>query len=138
MTVIYLAVDYANTKFHPVYGESIRKSFYPPIVVPAVVKWEGETTESTTYGIDKRPKIQVHFQERRIKEDLQLMVREGDFVKYGRDIYEITSLNEDQELFGTFNYKVSIIANCVKARPDTVDCQFPKFDNPEVSLNAVR
>jgi hypothetical protein len=123
--VLYLAVDCEKTNFHSVYGESIRKSYYPPIHVPAVIKWEGETTEADSFGLDKRPKITVFFQERRVKEDLNLMVREGDFVKYGRDIYEIVSLNEDIELFGSFAFKVEIIASCIKARPDVADSQSP-------------
>lgn len=116
--VMYYAIDYNSTNYHDIYGEAIRKTFYPPVKVMAIVEWMGEETTTDVFNIDKRPKIQVYFPHRRVTEDRGLEVREGDFVKYGRDFYEIVKLNEDKELFGTFKYKVEIIAECVKARQD--------------------
>jgi hypothetical protein len=115
-TIIYYGIDFENTKYHPVYGEAIKKTFYPPIKMEVPVEWKGETTTGGIYSLDKRPQIIIYFPQRRITQDLELQVREGDFVQYGRDFYEIINLNEDKELFGTFNYRVEIIATCIKAR----------------------
>jgi hypothetical protein len=131
--LLYLAVDYENTKFHDVYGESLRKTFFPPVKIHVPVRWEGMITQAELFGLDKRPKITVYFPARRVRNDLELQVREGDFVKYGRDIFEIVSLNEDTPLFGSDQFQVQIVANCVKARPDAVDCRFPDFDKDEGS-----
>jgi hypothetical protein len=114
--IIYHAIDFANTVYHPLYGEAIKKTFFPPVHVKVAVNWKGEETTQDQYDIDKRPKIEVSFAHRRLTEDLGLMVREGDFLQYGRDFYEITKLNEDKELFGQFRYKVEVVATCTKSR----------------------
>jgi hypothetical protein len=121
--VIYYAIDYDATEYHPVYGEAINKTFFPPVKVMCVVEWMGEETTTDVFNVDKRPKIKIYFPHRRVTVDRELVVREGDFVKYGRDFYEIVKLNEDQELYGTFKYKVEIVAECVKAREDLFDVE---------------
>jgi len=121
--VIYYAIDHDATEYHSIYGEAIKKTFYPPIRVMTVVEWFGEETTTDVYNIDKKPKIKVYFSHRRLTEDQGLMVQSGDFIRYGRDTFEIVNLNEDQELFGTFNYKVEIVADCIKARNDLFDVE---------------
>jgi len=121
--VIYYPIDHDATNYHPVYGESINKTFFPPVRVMCVVEWMGEETTTDVFNIDKIPKVRIYFAHRRLTEDQGLMVREGDFVKYGRDFYEIVKLNEDQELYGTFKYKVEIVADCVKARNGVFDVE---------------
>ena len=39
--------------------------------------------------------MSVHFHKRRLIEDQDLFVREGDFVLYGQSYYEIVSTDED-------------------------------------------
>jgi hypothetical protein len=49
----------------------------------ALVEWESTETTTTGYGIDRKNAIIVKFNKRRLVEDRDLFVREGDFVKYG-------------------------------------------------------
>ncbi len=114
--VFYYPVDVQATNYHPIYGESTMKKFYSPIRVFALVEWKGYDTKNAAFSLDKVPVIEVHFAKRRLEEDQGLVVKEGDFIKYGRDFYEITALNENAELFGAFNNKVDVSATCVKAR----------------------
>ena len=51
-------------------------------------------------GVDKVTKISVKFHKRRLTEDQDLFVREGDFVLYGSFYYEIVTLNEPKQIFG--------------------------------------
>lgn len=115
-TILYYPIDYESTNFHPIYGESIHKSFLPPVRVYALVKWEGNETMTSNYGLDKQTKITVNFHRRRLTEDQDLYVREGDFVLYAEQYFEIVSLIEPKLLFGQQEHKFEITAQCVNAR----------------------
>jgi len=123
--VAYFAVDIDRSDFHPLYGEAIQKTFLPPIRVYALIKWEGQTQSFTqNMGIDKGTSIEIHFHKKRLTEDQDLYVREGDFVLYGDRYYEIVKLNEPKQLFGQIENKFEIVANCIRAREGTFNPQF--------------
>ena len=92
-----------------------------PITVKVLVEWQGYETETTNLGVDRRSKITVNFHKRRLTEDQNLFVREGDFVLYGDEFYEILTLNEPRQTFGQINHKFEIVAECVKAREGLFD-----------------
>ena len=87
-TVVYYPISLEHTNFHPLYGEAINKTFLPPVRVHALVQWQGIQSTNTNVGIDKRSSIDVFFHKRRLVEDQDLFVREGDFVLYGDIFYE--------------------------------------------------
>jgi len=123
--VAYFAIDIDRSDFHPLYGEAIQKTFLPPVRVYALVKWEGQTQSFTqNMGIDKGTSIEIHFHKKRLTEDQDLYVREGDFVLYGDRYYEIVKLNEPKQLFGQIENKFEIVANCIRAREGTFNPQF--------------
>jgi hypothetical protein len=120
--VLYYPISVEHTDFHDVYGEAINKTFLPPVRVYALVEWEGiETKTDTSYGMDKMSEITVHFHKRRLTEDQDLFVREGDFVLYGNIHYEIVTLGEPRQLFGQIDHRIEISAKCVKARKGLFD-----------------
>ena len=119
--VLYYPISLEHTNFHSLYGEAIEKSFLPPVRIYALVVWEGFTTETTNLGVDRRPSIVLHFHKRRLTEDQDLFVREGDFVLYCDVHYEIVTLNEPKQLFGQVDHKMEIEARCVKARRGLFD-----------------
>ena len=119
-TVLYYPISLDKTNFHPLYGESIEKTFLPPVRVYALIGWEGQQTTNTSFGVDKRSSINIYFHKRRLTEDQNLFVREGDFVLYGKFHYEIVTLNEPRELFGQVDYKYEIAATCKRARKGTL------------------
>ncbi len=82
--VLYFPLDIEHTNYHPLYGEAIEKTFLPPIRVYALVEFQGiETTFMENIAVDKETKVTVKFHKRRLTEDQDLFVREGDFVRYG-------------------------------------------------------
>ena len=95
----------------------------PPVRVYALIEWQGYETENTHLGINRRPRINIHFHKRRLTEDQDLFVREGDFVKYGDTYYEIVELNEPKQIFGQVEHKMEIEAKCIKAREGTFNAQ---------------
>ena len=120
--VLYYPISMEHTQFHSVYGEAIKKTFLPPIRVYALVDWEGlNTSADTSYGVDKVSEITVHFHKRRLTEDQDLFVREGDFVLYGSIYYEIVILNEPKQLFGQIDHRIEISAKCKRARKGLFD-----------------
>ena len=99
--ILYYPIDLEITNFHELYGEAIKKSYLPPVRVYALVEF---TDFSTSYmesaGVDKSWEINVHFHRRRLEEDQDMYVREGDFVLYGEYYYEIVKLTWPKLLFG--------------------------------------
>ena len=98
--VIYYPISIENTNFHPLYGEAIEKNFLAPIRVHALVTWKGYATTISNLGIDKRLSITVKFQRRRLTEDQDLYVREGDFVLYGKIFLKSITLDYPKQIFG--------------------------------------
>jgi hypothetical protein len=123
--VAYFAIDIDRSPFHPLYGEAIQKTFLPPVRVYALVKWEGQTQSFTqNVGIDKATSIEIHFHKKRLTEDQDLFVREGDFVLYGDRYYEIVKLDEPKQLFGQIENKFEVVAKCLRAREGMFNPQF--------------
>ena len=119
--IAYYPVDLEHTNFHSLYNEAIVKSFLSPIRVHALVEFMGQETKVDKYGIDKTVKIKVHFHKRRLTEDQNLFVREGDFIAYGENYYEIVKLEEPRELFGQADRRIEISAECIKSREGLFD-----------------
>tara|TARA_R100001440_G_scaffold64795_3_gene85487 strand:+ start:145 stop:639 length:495 start_codon:yes stop_codon:yes gene_type:complete len=115
--LLYFPIDIEHTNFHPIYGEAIEKTFLPPIRVFARVEYQGvETKFLDNIAIDKKTGLKVMFHKRRLTEDQNLFVREGDFIRYGSIFYEIVKLNEPKHLFGQADTQFEILAECIRAR----------------------
>ncbi len=119
--IAYYPIDLERTNFHPLYNEAIVKSFLPPIRVYALIDFKGEETRTDAYGIDKVTKLQAHFHKKRLTEDQDLFVREGDFISYGENFYEIVKLTQPKELFGQVDRRIEIVAECLQARRGIFD-----------------
>ena len=119
--IAYYPIDLEYTNYHPLYNEAIVKSFLPPVRVHALIEFQGQETKIDKYGVDKTVKITVHFHKRRLTEDQNLFVREGDFLAYGENFYEIVGLKEPTELFGQADRRVEISAECIKSREGLFD-----------------
>lgn len=120
--LLYYPIDLETTNFHPLYGEAIEKTFLPPVRVYALVE---NTDFSTSYmegaGVDKNWEITVHFHKRRLEEDQDNFVREGDFVLYNDNYYEIMKLTQSRLLFGQAQREFEISALCKRARKGMFD-----------------
>jgi len=120
--ILYYPIDMERTDFHDMYGEAVEKTYLSPIRVYALIKFD---EESTSYlegmGIDSDAVITVNFHRRRLTEDQDLYVREGDFILYGKTYYEIVKLSEPRKLFGQVNHTFEISAICKRARKGLFD-----------------
>ena len=114
--ILYYPVSLEHSDFHDLYGEAIKKSFLPPVRIFALIEKEETDTPFTNYGIDKVANITVHFHKRRLVEDQDLQVREGDFIQYDGQYYEIAELSQPRYLFGQDGQRFEIKATCRKTR----------------------
>jgi len=120
--ILYYPIDMEATNFHDLYGEAIEKTFLPPIRVYALVNFDEEgSSYLDSVGIDSMSQITVHFHKRRLTEDQNLFVREGDFVLYGERYYEILKTSSSRKLFGQVNQTFEISATCKRARKGLFD-----------------
>ena len=119
--ILYHPISIEHTNFNPTYGEAIKKNFLNPIRVYAFVKYESQQTKTTNIGVDRVERITVLFHKRRLTEDQNLFVREGDFLLYGEHYYEILTLEEPKWLFGQVENRFEISAKCVRAREGLFD-----------------
>ena len=120
--ILYYPIDLETTRFHNLYGEAIEKTFLAPIRVYALVEFtEFSTKYMENVGVDAESEILVHFHKRRLEEDQDLFVREGDFVAYGDKYYEIITLSKPKNLFGQVEHSFEIAAKCRKARKGLFD-----------------
>lgn len=115
--VLYFPIDIEHTNFHPLYGEAVKKTYLPPVRVYARVEYGGiETKFVDNIGIDVDTPLKIMFHKRRLTEDQDLYVREGDFVRFGNLYYEIVKLTEPKLLFGQEDTQFEIAAECIAAR----------------------
>jgi len=132
-SILYYPISVKHSDFHPLYGEAINKTYLPPVHVEVLAEWQGEETTTTGFGIDKKSSVVIHFHKRRLTEDQNLFVREGDFIQYGEQKYEIVSLGQPRQLFGQPDAKIEITAQCVRARDGTFPSEAypdPEEDDP--------
>ena len=132
-SILYYPISVKHSDFHPLYGEAINKTYLPPIHVEVLAEWQGEETTTTGFGIDKKSAVTIHFHKRRLTEDQNLFVREGDFIQYGEQKYEIITLGQPRQLFGQPDAKIEISAQCIRARDGTFPSEAypdPEEDDP--------
>ena len=111
--IIYYPIDVDRTNFHDLYGEAIVKTYLPPVEMV-----DYKTVYTDKVGVDFDANIRVHFHRRRLVEDQDLFVRQGDFVLYGDIYYEVVELSESR-LFGQIDNRMEISALCTAVREGT-------------------
>jgi len=98
--VLYFPIDVERTNYHPLYGESMKKTFLPPIRVYSLIEYNGSDRVQERYGYDNLYNVTVHFHKRRLTEDQNLFVRLGDFLQYDDMYFEIVDVFEPRYIFG--------------------------------------
>jgi hypothetical protein len=116
--ILYYPIDIDNTEYHPLYGEAIVKTFLPPVRAYVFIEFSGKAIETKVdkFGLEKDTSLTVHFHKRRLTEDQDVYVREGDFVLHNNVLYEIVKLSEPASPYGQTENRVEITATCIKSR----------------------
>ena len=131
--VIYFPIDVERSDYHPLYGESLNKTFLNPVRVYSLIEFNGSDRTQQQYGFDNLYNITIHFHKRRLTADQNLFVRLGDFVQYDSMYFEIVDVFEPRYLFGQDSEfadgtSLEVSAVCRQARPGLFDAY--KNENP--------
>jgi len=121
--ILYYPIDMESTEFHPLYGEAITKTFLPPVRVYVFIEFGGIETKVDKFGLEKDVNVTVHFHKRRLIEDQDVYVREGDFILFNQVLYEIVKLTEPASPYGQHENRIDITAKCIKSRKGLFNAQ---------------
>ena len=113
--VYYYSVREDISEVHDVYEESIEKIFDPPIEIESRVTWEPDVVTTGKFGHEKRAGLSCHMHYRDVL-DKQLNIRTGDFLSYGDNFFEITSVVYDKSIFGQIEHVTGLKLVCKQAR----------------------
>lgn len=120
--IIYYPISVKHSQFHELYGEAIEKTYLPPVKVQTRVYWgDGSVATTEKHNMDNESRIDIKFQKRRITEDHDLYVREGDIIFYGNRFYEIQKVGEPKELFGQADHRFEVACSCLRVRGGQFD-----------------
>jgi hypothetical protein len=105
---------------HDVYDEMTERIFDNPVEIDCRVQWNSEETRQEKFGMDtsRRMEIYVHFRDML---DRSITISEGDFVQYGTDFFEITTVKDDNIIFGQIEYKTGVVLSVSSARKGLID-----------------
>jgi hypothetical protein len=121
--VFYYPVSAEHTKTNELYDEAIRKTVYTPVEIKALILYNEPNQTVSQFSYDTIYSIEVYFHIHELKER-NIIPREGDFVKFGKIMYEIEKLVQPQIVYGQIDEKVMLKATCRVSRKS----QFEVFD----------
>src|SRR5206468_12164104 len=93
--IFYYEISVPQSRANRVYGESVRKTWKPPVMVNALVRYDSSTVQTTNAGPDTKFEADVYFHTQELQER-NVSPKEGDFVEFGQIFYEISSVNQPQ------------------------------------------
>lgn len=113
--VVYYAISREHTVAHELYRESVDKVWFSPVRVNARVSFDNTGVDSTMFTLDSKYNLSVMFLNKEL-EERNLKPRDGDFIEYGKIVYEITSVTRPQLIFGQTQMNIMTKCTCVPSR----------------------
>ena len=93
------------------YGESLRKVYFPGVQVAGLIDHEDESFDTDDFGPDLQQSITINFH-RNILKNINLYPEIGDVIEYNNKQYEIGGTIENQFLGGQTSLNHSVICQC--------------------------
>jgi len=118
--IYYYRVREEFSNVHDVYEEAAEKIFDPPIEIDALIEWDSSKVSTNNFGTEKYQKITVYIQARDMI-DKQIDIREGDYLSYSTNFFEIATVEYDQVIFGQIEYSTGWRLACTQARIGQID-----------------
>lgn len=97
------------------YGESIRKTWAPPVEINALVLWDSPGVSFTKMTADTKYTLEVYFHTQELI-DRDVSPKEGDFVECAGVFFEIMSVNQPQIVFGHLDQRIMTKCMCTPSR----------------------
>tara|TARA_B100000700_G_scaffold306585_1_gene381918 strand:+ start:409 stop:1068 length:660 start_codon:yes stop_codon:yes gene_type:complete len=120
--VYYYRVREEYSEIHDVYEESPEKIFDPAIEIDALIEWDSSKVSTNNFGTEKYQKIVVYIQHRDMM-DKNIEIREGDYLSYGTNFFELTTVEDDSLVYGQIEYSTGYRITCTQARIGQIDKQ---------------
>ena len=118
--VYYYGIREDLSDVHDVYEEAREKVFNPPTEIEASVEWQPAKISTNRYGSEELYTISVYFHSRDLL-DRDIVVRVGDYLSYGQEFYEITSVLSEKQVYGQIEHNVGVKVTGVQARRGVID-----------------
>jgi hypothetical protein len=113
--IIYYRLSREETPVHDVYGEAISKTWYEPVRVNCLVRFDNPTVNTTDAGNDSVYTLTVMIHTAELT-DRNLAPKDGDFVEHGGLFFEVASVTQPQTTFGQIQARVMTKLVCVSSR----------------------
>lgn len=118
--IVYFSVSDEHTKSNDLYKESIKKTVFNPVEINARVLYKEPKQSTTKFSIDTIYELEIYFHMDELNQR-NIIPREGDFVKWGKVVYEIEKLTRPQLTYGKIEDEVMVKAECVVSRKSQFD-----------------
>ncbi len=113
--IYYYRVRAEYSEVHDVYEEAPDKIFDPAVEIEARVEWNSPMRTTNNFGTENIQKINVYIQYRDMI-DKQIEIREGDYLSYGANFFEIVTMEWDKLIYGQVEYSTGFNLACTQAR----------------------
>lgn len=128
--VFYFAILADKTKTNDLYNEAIQKVWSDPVKCNALINYENSNEVIGIMPSDAKYKIDVYFHTTELNER-NISPKMGDFVQYGKVMFEIYSVSESQIAFGMIDQIIMTKCNCGPARKGQFDPIKPAEHTPD-------
>ena len=118
--IYYYRVREEYSDVHDVYEEAPEKIFDPPIEIDALIEWDSSKVTTNNFGTEKYQKIVVYIQHRDMM-NKDIDIREGDYLSYGTNFFELTTVEDDSLIYGQIEYVTGYKITCTQARIGQID-----------------
>jgi hypothetical protein len=113
--IYYYSIDRERSRIHDVYDEAIDKIFDHPLEIPAFVDWQESEVRANEFGTEQIRSINVYISSRDLIQK-GIDVKEGDFLSYGTQFFEIVRSTTSRSIYGQVEYADGINLVCREAR----------------------
>ena len=120
--VYYYSVREDVTKVHDIYEEAPEKIFDPPVEIDARLEWQAKEISTDRFGHHAVMSMTVYLHYRDVI-DRGLEIREGDYLSWGDNFFEITTSKYDSILFGQIEHVTGYVLTAKTARKGQIDVQ---------------
>lgn len=120
VTIYKIVVDSAKVN---IYGESVSKPRYTPVVVNAIIKYNKNTTvQEQGFGVNQDQQTEFRFS-RRLLQEVNTYPEIGDIIGYNNHFYEIHNITETQLIAGKPGFNTAIICMAHLTRRTSIDIE---------------
>ncbi len=106
-----------------IYGESVSKPRYTPVIVNSIVKYNKNTTvQEEGFGVNQDQQTEFRFA-RRMLQEVNTYPEIGDIIGYNNHFYEIHNITETQLIAGKPGFNTAIICMAHLTRRTSIDIE---------------